>query len=232
MTLLTEIKQELLKTITSDPNKSNLIRKHDKNISKTGDFSFPSLHNSKVWGCLEPSEILERIKRLESVKVDRVEVDRAGSCLLYLHRSSLLRSFFGRTEPQVVRVGSSVRNLEEGEARDLTAARVHFIADILGMVWNIDHCSIYNYLEIGKGIIENLRCLLLKKTLIRLSVSSSSILGKCLEKVGTDRPLQFLVRSKQTPLDLPRTDSVTEIKVLQVRESFYLSLVIKKFWDV
>jgi len=135
MTLLSEFKRDIINCIDSDRlvKNTNLIRRHDKNLARAGDFSFPSWENSKVWGQLSDGSAVEnRLKCVTSLVIEKISVKK-GTCLLYMDRAATLQKFFMREkveEDDVVRV--EVNCLLDPSRDDLTAGRVKLLAGILG----------------------------------------------------------------------------------------------------
>lgn len=137
-TTIADFQREILNSITgrsetgSETKSLNLVRKHDKNLSEVGDFSFPSLSNSKVWGNLGDLNHV-RTNLLKSPGIDRIE-EQKDVCSVFLNQEYTLGKLFGSSGESEARrneISPSDQTVDHGNL-DLTAARAAFVSDILG----------------------------------------------------------------------------------------------------
>ena len=144
MSLISDFQRELLNSIMGvECERLNLVRKHDKNLSTLGEFSFPCLSNTKVWG--EEKDINKvRNTALKSLSLDRIE-EQKEIYVVFLNREYALGKLFGDAKDPDVKCCDAPTNaiVESNDAStntdsvniddlDLTSARAVFVSDIIG----------------------------------------------------------------------------------------------------
>ena len=144
MSLISDFQRELLNSIMGvECKRLNLVRKHDKNLSTLGEFSFPCLSNTKVWG--EEKDINKvRNTALRSLSLDRIEAQKE-ICVVFLNREYALGKLFrAAKDPDVECCDATTNEIVESKDAstntdlinpddlDLTSARAVFVSDIIG----------------------------------------------------------------------------------------------------
>ena len=134
--LLQNIKLDLLKLICEDqPGEVlKLIRKHDKNLKNTGEFSIPSFNNTKAW----------RKYKMRDVDSDKLSKDmylvescrETGDILtIHLDRERVVQKYFTELHDIPERVGNSanVINFDATKPNSslLTSARCQLLSECL-----------------------------------------------------------------------------------------------------
>ena len=144
MSLISDFQRELLTSIVgSESARTNLVRKHDKNLSVLGEFSFPSLTNSRVWDRVGNLSSVQS-SSFKSLRIDRIE-EQKDICVVFLNREYALKKLFGVCRDSDFWSNNGLNDAELGidpVTLDLTSARAVLVSQILG--WSF----IYFYLFI------------------------------------------------------------------------------------
>jgi len=105
----------------------NLVRKHDKNLSTLGEFSFPCLSNTKVWG--EEKDI----NKVRNTALRSLSLEYALGKLFRAAKDPDVECCDATTNEIVESKDASTNtDLINPDDLDLTSARAVFVSDIIG----------------------------------------------------------------------------------------------------
>ena len=123
-----------------------MIRFHDKNFSKTGDCSFPSLKNSKVWKniSIDESKLLEVLQNLSYFKISKI-LSADKSVYIWLDRTFAIDKYFQQYQNLVIEHKIDIKT-EVGDIDDLTSCRVKMFSQMLDQYLKRTPCATNEYI--------------------------------------------------------------------------------------
>ena len=138
MSSLEKLKEEIitkLSSFTDHPN-PNIIRFHDKNFAKTGELSFPSLQNKKVWNSCDNDKeqgLENLLKTVESLRISRV-LHGEKSIYIWLDRHYALQQYFNNNISLNKRKSEPIVCKSDTGLPDLTSERIDIYAGMLEQI--------------------------------------------------------------------------------------------------
>ena len=136
--LLQKLKIDILKTICEDHDGEpiKLIRKHDNNLKHTGEFSIPSLGNTKAWRKfkmkdMDSNKLSEALNLIESCK------EIGGILAIHLDHKKVIQQYFSNlSDPQDFGANvdqGNVINFDTSKSNTslLTSARCQLLSECL-----------------------------------------------------------------------------------------------------
>jgi len=140
---LSQFQHHILHAICPSSDQRNLIRFHDKNFTKTGDCSFPSLKNTNVWkdATINESEIEQVLKHLNCLKIKKI-LSTEKSVYIWLDRTFVINQYFDQYQDYVIVNKNEIDiNTQVGDKDDLTSCRVNMFSQMLNQYLTRTSCS-------------------------------------------------------------------------------------------